>query len=81
MTEAEIYQQLTPLFRETFDNDEIALTPQLSAADVEEWDSLSNIRLIVAAERQFGVRFSTSEISSFQNVGDFVGSISAKLGN
>ena len=78
MTEEDIYRQLTSIFHETFDDDSILLTPALSADDIEEWDSLSNIRLVVATEQHFGFRFTTSEVSAFQNVGEFVASILEK---
>ncbi|MFC6911725.1 acyl carrier protein [Novosphingobium lubricantis] len=51
----------------------------MSAADVEEWDSLSNIRFVVAVEKQFGFRFSNSEIEGLQNVGEMVALIESKL--
>ena len=78
MTEDEIYRAITPIFSDVLDQ-ELVLRPELTARDVETWDSLSNIRLIVAVEQSLGIKFSTAEVGSFQNVGDFVGSISAKL--
>lgn len=78
MTEQQIYERLRPIFCEVFDDD-ISPRPDMTAADVETWDSLSNIRLIVAVEEAFGLKFSTIEITGFQNVGDFVSSIKAKL--
>ena len=54
-----IYQRLTPIFREVFDDDEIKPYAEMTAADVNDWDSLSNIRLVVSVEEEFGIRFST----------------------
>lgn len=81
MTHEEIYGRLRPIFHEVFDNDEIALSPELSASDIDEWDSLSHIRLIVAVEEGFGIRFNSSEIVKLQNVGQFVELIGSKAGS
>lgn len=73
-----ICDRLTPIFREVFDNDAIVVAPAMTAAEVEEWDSLSHIRLMVAIEQAFGIRFSTAEISSFKNVGELARCIEGK---
>ncbi len=70
MADQSVLDQLLPIFQDVFDRDDIELTPELSAADVEEWDSLSNIRLFVAIEQAFGVHFSSDEITSLDNVGE-----------
>lgn len=73
-----VCEQLTPIFREVFDNDAIVVTPVMTAAEVEEWDSLSHIRLMVAIEQAFGIRFTAAEISSFKNVGQLAECIEGK---
>ena len=78
MTEEEIYETITPIFCDVMD-EELTLRPDMNASDVDTWDSLSNIRLIVAVEQEFDIKFSTVEVSGFQNVGDFVASIRSKL--
>ena len=78
MTDGEIFSRLTDIFHDVFDDDDIELTPDMTAEDVEEWDSLSHIRLIVAAEREFGVSFSSSEVANLENVGQFVDLIVAR---
>lgn len=80
MTSEQIYTQLTEIFRETFDDESIVLTPETTAADIEEWDSFNHINLIVASEARFGVKFSTAEVESLHNVGQFVDAIAAKAG-
>ena len=75
-----IYDELTPIFQETFDDDGVVARPELTAADVTAWDSLSHVRLMVAIEERFNIRFTSSEISGFKNVGDMVASIQQKLG-
>ena len=78
MTEAEIYDALTEMMRDIFDDDELGIGPETSADDVAGWDSQSHISLIVATEQRFGIRFLTSEFESLHNVGEFVSLIKAK---
>jgi acyl carrier protein len=62
------------------DDDDLAIGPGTSAPDIEEWDSLSHIRLIVALERHFGIKFKNSEVEGLKNVGDLVAVIDNKVG-
>ncbi len=68
----DIYGKLTEILRDVFDDDSIVATPQLTANDVEAWDSVSNVRVFVAIEVEFGIRFSNAEITQLQNVGELV---------
>lgn len=68
----EIYLRLTPVFREIFDDEQLVPTDTMTANDVSGWDSLSNIRLVVAVEEEFGIQFSTGEVAGLKNVGEFV---------
>jgi acyl carrier protein len=79
MDNAEIWKLATSVFRETLDRDDLVLTPQLTARDVEGWDSLSHILLVVAVEQRFGIKFSTGEIDGLENVGQFIALIERKL--
>lgn len=76
----QVLEQLTPVFHEVLDNDSIVLSRDLSAGDVQEWDSLSHIRLIVAVEQVFGISFKSTEISDLENLGEMVDLILEKLG-
>ena len=80
MTETEIFARLTPVFRDVFDEDDLVPTPEMTADDVEDWDSLSHIRLIISVEKAFGVRFSTVELGSLKTVGDLARLVGTKLG-
>ena len=68
------------VFRDTFDDEGLMLRDEMTAAEVENWDSLTHIDLIVGIERQFKVRFTTAEVSSMKNVGDLRALIEAKVG-
>jgi acyl carrier protein len=78
MEATEVYQKLAGIFRNVFDDESIEVRPELTADDVDEWDSLSHIRLVLTVERTFGVKFSASEIGKLKNVGEFVDLIRAK---
>jgi len=78
MNEPEILERLTTIFKEVFDDESIKVVPELSARDVDGWDSLAHIRLMLTVEKTFKVRFSAAEIGKLQNVGDLVALIEAK---
>lgn len=78
MENGEIYSRLQPIFRDVFDDEELVLTPDLTAKDVDEWDSLSHVRLVLTVEKAFKLKFSASEIGKLKNVGEFVDLIQAK---
>jgi acyl carrier protein len=72
-------QSLTEVFREVFENNEIVLAPEMTANDVDGWDSLSHSILISAVELKYKIKFSTREILRLKNVGDLVQLVDAKL--
>jgi acyl carrier protein len=80
----EVRDQVAGIFREIFDDPSLVLRDEMTADDVDGWDSLAHINLIVALERQFGIRFATAEISRMkqpgQNVGAFLRLIDDKVG-
>jgi acyl carrier protein len=77
-TEPEIYGALTEIFQDVFMRDDLVLKPELSAKDVKGWDSFKQIEIIMAAEERFGMKFTTRELDSLQNVGDLVRVVAAK---
>lgn len=79
MDEAQIRAQLTAVFRAVFDDDSIELFDAMTAKDLEDWDSLNHINLIVAVERHFKVKLTTKEVSHLANVGEFITLIGRKL--
>jgi acyl carrier protein len=72
-------EQLTPIFREVFDDDGIVLNRKTTADDIDAWDSLSHMNLIVAVELKFRVKFALGELQSLKNVGDLVDLVDKKL--
>jgi acyl carrier protein len=78
MNNTEIYGKLTTIFRDVFDEDNLLLKPDTTADDVDGWDSLTHIRLVLAVSKAFGVKFSASEIGNLKNVGEFVALIEKK---
>ena len=74
----DIYQRLATIFEDVFDEDDIVVTDATTANDIAEWDSLRHIRLIIAVEKEFGIKFLTSEVNEFKNVGELVEKIQAK---
>jgi acyl carrier protein len=74
-----ISEQLTKVFREVFDDDTITLIEQTTADEIEGWDSMSHINLIIAIEIAFGIEFTNEEIRSFGNVGELQSCIEEKI--
>ncbi|HEY4114372.1 MAG TPA: acyl carrier protein [Rhizomicrobium sp.] len=79
MTRDEILSKLTPIMRDIFDDETLVPTDSMTSEDVAEWDSTNHVRLMVAIEAEFGIRFETDEITAPENVGQLVDLIAAKL--
>ena len=74
-----VFEELRDMFKAVFDDEDLEITPEMTARDYEDWDSLAQIQLIVEAERRFGVKFTTQEMNGLKNVGDFAKLIEGKL--
>jgi len=72
-------EEITPVFREVFDDDSINLTSSTTADDVEEWDSLSHMNLVIALELKFKIKFALGELQTLKNVGEMLDLINRKL--
>jgi acyl carrier protein len=79
METTEILNILREVFVEVMDDETIALTTETTANDVEGWDSLSHIQLVVSIEKRFKIRFTSKEIQSWNKVGDILNCLSSKL--
>jgi len=75
----EILSDVTNILIKVLDRDSIVLNKETTANDIEEWDSLTHVQLIVAIEKHFNIRFTSTEIQKFRNVGDMCETIEAKL--
>jgi acyl carrier protein len=80
MMKMDIMDELLKVFRDVFDDEEMVIFPEMTAADYEDWDSLAQIQLIVAVERKFNIKFSTDEVLSLKNVGEFASLTESKTG-
>ena len=79
MERSDIFKKVNEIFCDELDNDDIVLTDETTADDVEEWDSLSHVQLIVAIEKAFGIKFTSNEILSWNNVGELIDSTDKRL--
>jgi acyl carrier protein len=78
MTREEVLSHITEVFKEVLDHEDIQLSEATTASDVEDWDSLNHIQLVVAVEKKFKVRFTSKEIQSWGNVGEMMTCILSK---
>lgn len=79
MEQNAIYDKLTEILRNVFDDDDLVARPDLTAAQVDGWDSFAHLRLMLAVEKAFKVNFSASQISGMKNVGELVELIAARV--
>ena len=68
----EVMGLLHPIFRDVFDDDELIIEAKTTADDIDGWDSLTHIRLVISIEKAFGLRFTAAEISELENVGEMI---------
>lgn len=73
-----LYEKLTDILRDVFDDETLIAKPGLTAKDVEGWDSLNNLRFVLAVQKAFGVKFTAHEITSLKNVGELAALVQAK---
>jgi acyl carrier protein len=73
------FEQLNSIFCKVFDDNEIKINPEMTANDIDEWDSLSHVNLVVAIEKHFKIKFKSSEIIRWKNVGQMFEAIKEKL--
>ena len=79
MDKQQILKEITDIFKDTLDDEEVTLTFDTIATDVDGWDSLSHVMLVVAIEKHFKIRFTSKEIQSWKNVGEMVDCIAGKF--
>ena len=79
MTHEEIMEKVQVIFRDVFDDDELIITDSTNSSDIEDWDSLEHIALVVSMEKEFGLKFDLKEVNKLANVGEMVDLIASKL--
>ena len=79
MSREEVFQKLNHVFQDVFDDDSIVVSDNTTAADIEDWDSLEHINLMVAIEEDFGMKFNMVEVTGLKNVGEMVDVILKRL--
>lgn len=75
----EIIEELQVIFREIFDEEDLVISRDTVAEDIEDWDSLTHMQLIIEIEKRYGIKFTTAEIKRAANVGEFIDIIKGKL--
>lgn len=80
MINPSILSQVETIFRDVLDNEDIVLTDATTANDIDDWDSLTHIQLIVAIEKYFRIKFTSREILSWNNIGEMISCIVTKMG-
>ncbi|TRZ42527.1 acyl carrier protein [Robertkochia solimangrovi] len=76
---SEIIEKLNQVFKDVFEDESISISPETVAADIDTWDSLNHIYLVVEIENEFNVKFETSEVAQWKNVGDIIESLNSRL--
>lgn len=79
MERIEIVNKLTAIFRKVFNNDSLILINEMTANDVDQWDSLSHMILITEIESDFSIKFKLKDLNKMRNVGDMIDIITSKL--
>lgn len=72
MSREEVFERVTDIFRDVFDDDELVISDSTNSEDIEDWDSLEQIQLIVGMEKEFKVKFDIKTVNSLENVGQMV---------
>ena len=79
MTREDIFETLTEVFRDVFDDESIEINDDTTSDDIDDWDSLEHINLIAAVEMEFGIKFNMGQIVTMKNVGEMVDIIEASI--
>ena len=74
----EVFERLNAVFQDVFDDESLTITPVTTAADIEDWDSLSHITLVSAVEDEFCMKFSMKEVVEMKNVGEMADIVEAR---
>ena len=76
---SKVISQIEQIFQQVFNNPEIAITRETTAEDIDRWDSLNHIRLIISIEMELGITFDSNEVAELTNVGDLIDYIESQI--
>ena len=79
MSREEVFEKVTDIFREVFDDDDLVIGDSTNSDDIEDWDSLEHITLIISMEKEFNMKFDIKEVNKLENVGQMIDMICSKL--
>lgn len=79
MQKEEVFEELNEIFQDVFDDETIKVSEKTTANDIEDWDSLEHINLVVAIEKKFAMKFTMGEVTSMKNVGEMVDIILSRV--
>lgn len=79
MKREDVFAELTAIFRDNFDDDSIELSEDTSSADIDEWDSMEQVNLVVIIQEKFKIKFNIEEVNAMKNVGEMVNYILLKV--
>jgi len=79
MTREELFKEINDIFRDVFDDDSLVITDETNSEDIEDWDSLEHINLVVAMEKRFNMKFNIKEVGNLKNVGEMADLILSRM--
>ena len=79
MTREEVFEEVRRIFRDNFDDEDLVVVDETNSGDIEDWDSIEHINLVIAMEKKFGLKFDIKEVGKLANVGEMVDLIVAML--
>ncbi len=80
MSRAEVFDKVQDIFRDVFDDETLTISDQTNSDEIEDWDSLEHISLIVSMEKEFSMKFDIKEVNKLENVGEMIDLILSKMG-
>ena len=80
MTREEVFEEVRKIFRDNFDDEELVIVDETNSKDIEDWDSIEHINLVIAMEKRFGLKFDIREVGKLANVGEMVDLIVSMMG-
>ncbi len=80
MTREEVFDEVRKIFRDNFDDEDLEVVDETNSKDIEDWDSIEHINLVIAMEKKFGLKFDIKEVGKLANVGEMVDLIVSMLG-